>query len=293
MYNEDELLAAANRWNSSDPHPPTRALGQLIIDSGDLDRIHEHFGTRLDFGTAGLRGEMGPGPNRMNHATVRRAAFGFAKHLIAQGNALSDKGIVIGFDARHGSKEFASETAQVFGALGLSSYLYDECQPTPIVAHAIKYLGAAGGVIVTASHNPPKDNGYKVYWNNGAQIVSPHDQEISRYIDEVDQVSEITIEPLVDLVKAGLVKPVPISVRTAYFDEIMGERVGCGAVPIKIVYTAMHGVGFQTMKEALDAAGFNDLHPVSEQVEPDPDFPTVAFPNPEEDGAMDLALKTA
>ena len=293
MYNEDELIAAANRWNSSDPHPPTKALGQLIIDEGNLARINEHFGSRLDFGTAGLRGEMGPGPNRMNHATVRRAAYGFAKHLIAQGEETSSRGIVIGFDARHGSREFAVETAQVCGALGIASFLYEECQPTPIVAHAIKYLGAAGGVIVTASHNPPKDNGYKVYWSNGAQIISPHDKEISRYIDEVDQVSDIAVEPMDKLLSNRTVQSVPPSVREAYFEEIMAERVGQAGDSIKIVYTAMHGVGFKTMAEALTTAGFEALHPVSAQVQPDPDFPTVAFPNPEEEGAMDLALETA
>ena len=132
------------------PSSTHKALGQLIIDEGNLARINEHFGSRLDFGTAGLRGEMGPGPNRMNHATVRRAAYGFAKHLIAQGEETSSRGIVIGFDARHGSREFAVETAQVCGALGIASFLYEECQPTPIVAHAIKYLGAAGGVIVAS-----------------------------------------------------------------------------------------------------------------------------------------------
>lgn len=293
MSNEDELRAAAQAWNNAEPHAPTRALGQLIIDGGEQDIIREHYGMRLAFGTAGLRGEMGPGPNRMNHATVRRAAYAFAQHLMSELPVVSERGIVIGFDARHGSREFAEETAQVFGALGLPSYLYDEHQPTPVVAHAIKFLRACGGVIVTASHNPPKDNGYKVYWSNGAQIVSPHDAGISQYIDQVQQVSDIAIEDLESLRQTELVRPVPTEVREHYFREILAERVGVAGAPIKVVYTAMHGVGYKTMQTALNMANYHDIYPVADQVEPDPDFPTVVFPNPEEEGAMDLALQTA
>ena len=293
MQNRTALIEAAKRWNDAEPHPPTRALGKLIVDGADFAQISEHFGRRLDFGTAGLRGEMGPGPNRMNHSTVRRAAYAFAKHLISCDEDALKKGVVIGFDARHGSREFAVETAQVCGALNLPCFLYDDHQPTPIVAHAIKHLCTAGGVIVTASHNPPKDNGYKVYWGNGAQIIGPHDHDISRNIDEVVSVSDIPIKPLDELMKIGLVKAVPAEVRSAYFREIMAERVSANGATIKIVYTAMHGVGYQTMQEALSKAGYEQLFPVEAQVEPDPNFPTVAFPNPEEDGAMDLSLVTA
>lgn len=293
MQNRSALVEAAKRWNDAEPHQPTRALGKLIVDGGDFDQINEHFGRRLDFGTAGLRGEMGPGPNRMNHSTVRRAAYAFAKHVISWEKDALNTGIVIGFDARHGSREFAIETARVCGALNLPCFLYDDHQPTPIVAHAIKHLGAAGGVIVTASHNPPKDNGYKVYWGNGAQIIGPHDRDISRNIDEVASVLDIPTKQLEDLMKMGLVKTVPVEVRDAYFSEIMAERVSADGATINIVYTAMHGVGYQTMQEALLKAGYDQFFPVETQVEPDPDFPTVAFPNPEEDGAMDLALGKA
>ncbi len=293
MSNDSDLIASAQRWIDADPHRPTQVLGQKLLDAGDLEVIREHFGQRLSFGTAGLRGEMGPGPNRMNHSTVRRAAYAFARHLIQEDTNVKELGIVIGFDARHGSQEFATETACVFGALDIPSYVYDACQPTPVIAHAITHIGAAGGVIVTASHNPPKDNGYKVYWGNGAQIVPPHDLRIGEFIDQVCTVSDIAIADLDTLKRAGVVRSVNPLVRAAYFEEILAERVNEKNADLRLVYTAMHGVGYLTVKEALTRAGYDDFHPVEQQVEPDPEFPTVAFPNPEEPGAMDLAIETA
>lgn len=293
MSNDADLIASAQTWVDSDPHRATQVLGQRLVDAGDVEVIREHFGQRLSFGTAGLRGEMGPGPNRMNHSTVRRAAYAFAQHLIDENTNVKELGIVIGFDARHGSQEFAHETACVFGALDIPSYVYDACQPTPVIAHAITHLGAAGGVIVTASHNPPKDNGYKVYWGNGAQIVPPHDLRIGALIDQVTSISDIAVADLEALRQSGVVREVTPDVRSAYFEEILAERVSDKSVDLRIVYTAMHGVGYLTIKEALTRAGYQDLHPVEQQVEPDPEFPTVAFPNPEEPGAMDLAIETA
>ena len=293
MVNETEILSSAKKWIGSDPHRPTQLLGQAILESGEIDVIKEHFGSRLQFGTAGLRGEMGPGPNRMNHATVRRAAYAFAKHLINENTNVAQAGIVIGFDARHGSRAFAEETACVFGSLGLPSYLYDTSEPTPVIAHAITFLNAAGGVIVTASHNPPKDNGYKVYWGNGAQIIPPHDRKISELIDSVDSIDEIKVGDLDEFRSEGVVKSVDPEVKSSYFDEILDQRVASKSTDLSVVYTAMHGVGFETMKIALNMAGYMNINPVEKQVHPDPEFPTVAFPNPEEKGAMDLALETA
>ena len=293
MSNDVDLIASAQCWIDADPHRATQVLGQALLAENDIETIREHFGSRLSFGTAGLRGEMGPGPNRMNHATVRRAAYAFAQHLLNEDTHVLELGIVVGFDARHGSREFAIETARVFGALNIPSYLYDECQPTPVIAHAITHIGAAGGVIVTASHNPPKDNGYKVYWGNGAQIVPPHDERIGALIDSVVTTSEIEVADIEALRNKGVVRPVKPSVRSTYFDEIMNERVGEKNADLRVVYTAMHGVGYRTIREALTRAGYDDLHPVVEQVEPDPEFPTVAFPNPEEPGAMDLAIQCA
>ena len=257
MFNDADLVASAQYWIDSDPHRPTQVVGQALLDSGQMEVIREHFGNRLNFGTAGLRGEMGPGPNRMNHLTVRRAAYAFAHHLINSDTNIAQLGIVIGFDARHGSSEFAIETARVFGALNLPTYLYDDCQPTPVIAHAITHLGAAGGVIVTASHNPPKDNGYKVYWGNGAQIIPPHDVRIGALIDAVDVRSEIAVADLDTLKSKGLVRPVPPEVRSSYFEEILAERVSGKAADIRVVYTAMHGVGYKTISEALLRAGYN------------------------------------
>ncbi|MEV4004012.1 phospho-sugar mutase [Actinomadura sp. NPDC049753] len=272
-----DLRARAEEWLAQDPDPATRAELRAILDAGDAAALADRFGTRLEFGTAGLRGELGAGPNRMNRVTVMRAAAGLAARLPAGGR------VVIGFDARHGSRRFADDTAAVLSGAGLRPEVFAGPVPTPVLAHFTRaFDDIVAGVMVTASHNPPRDNGYKVYWADGAQIVPPTDAEISAAIDAVGRVDELPLGegwPVHE--DAGL-----------YLDAVSSLRLG-GDRDVSIVYTPLHGVGRDVLLAAFDRAGFPAPAVVPEQAEPDPDFPTVDFPNPEEPGALDLALGLA
>ena len=284
----DTLRLLATDWMNRDPDPLTREEIRTMLNSHDDEAIRSAFGARLQFGTAGLRGEMGAGPNRMNRLLVRRVGVGLARYLLTHAHDAPEQGVVVGYDGRHNSREFAEDTAAVLAARGFRVYLADRTVATPVLAFAVTDLGCCAGVMVTASHNPPKDNGYKVYWSNGAQIIPPHDTGISAAIDEVEEVGPV---PQLDSV-ADRVVAIPEPVYDRYYSAIQALRVRpiTGA---RIVYTAMHGVGLAFVAKALADAGHTDLHLVAEQVEPDGDFPTVAFPNPEEDGALDLALAFA
>ncbi|GAA1810376.1 phospho-sugar mutase [Actinomadura chokoriensis] len=272
-----DLRARAEEWLAQDPDAGTRAELRAILDAGDDEALASRFGSRLEFGTAGLRGELGAGPNRMNRVTVMRAAAGLAACLPPGGR------VIIGFDARHGSRRFAADTAAVLSGAGLRPEVFADPVPTPVLAHFTRaFDDIVAGVMVTASHNPPRDNGYKVYWSDGAQIVPPQDGEISAAIDAVGRVDELPLGsgwPVHD--DTGL-----------YLDAVSSLRLG-GDRDISIVYTPMHGVGRDVLLAAFDRAGFPAPIVVPEQADPDPDFPTVAFPNPEEPGALDLALALA
>jgi phosphomannomutase len=284
------LRAEAERWLSHDPDPATReAIRELLTDEAALA---DHFGGRLAFGTAGLRGPLGPGPKRMNRALVRRVSAGLGRHVLEHVPEAAQRGVVVGFDARHGSQVFAEDTAAVLCGLGFRVYLFGDIGPTPRLAYAVLHLNCAAGVMVTASHNPPKDNGYKVFWSNGAQIVAPQDAQISACIDAVDA-SRLNVADLAVARLEGWLSPVPPEVETAYRAGITGLRSPPAEADLKVVYTAMHGVGYRLIQAAFADAGYAPPVPVVAQVEPDPDFPTVAFPNPEEPGAMDLALARA
>ncbi len=278
-----DLMARARAWIDADPDPTTQMQGEAILASGDADAIADHFGQRLAFGTAGLRGRLGPGPNRMNRALVRQVAAGLGLYLREQGNDTAERGVVIGFDGRHGSREFAADSAGVLRKLGFRVYAFSDVCSTPELAHAVPFLKAAAGIMVTASHNPPQDNGYKVYWENGAQIIPPHDVGISRTIDRVDQVPALDDTPP---------EPIPGSAWSDYLDRVMALRVR-PSTGVRAVYTAMHGVGWRPLSRVLAAAGHTDVHPVPSQRDADGDFPTVSFPNPEEPGALDLAIRHA
>ncbi|MFG2002539.1 phospho-sugar mutase [Spirillospora sp. NPDC048911] len=279
---------AARAWLAQDPDPETRAELQEILDAGDPAALADRFGARLEFGTAGLRGELGAGPNRMNRVTVMRAAAGLATRLTAQdehGAARDERaGVVIGYDARHNSERFALDTAAVMTGAGLRAWVLPRTLPTPVLAYAVRHLGAVAGVMVTASHNPPRDNGYKVYWNDGAQIVPPVDAAISAAIDAVGRVDELPLGDDYERLGEEIVE--------AYLHALAHLPLG-DARDVNVAYTPMHGVGGETLLRAFEWAGFPAPTVVTEQAEPDPDFPTVAFPNPEEPGAMDLALGLA
>ncbi|QKG25018.1 phospho-sugar mutase [Actinomadura verrucosospora] len=272
-----DLRGCAEEWLDQDPDPGTRAELRAILDAGDDAALADRFGARLEFGTAGLRGELGAGPNRMNRVTVMRAAAGLAACLPAGGR------VIVGFDARHGSRQFAQDTAAVLSGAGLRAEVFADPVPTPVLAHFTRsFDDVVAGVMVTASHNPPRDNGYKVYWADGAQIVPPRDAEISAAIDAVGRVDELPL---------GTEWTVHHDTRL-YLDALAGLRLG-DERDIAIVYTPMHGVGRDVLLAAFERAGFPAPAVVPGQADPDPDFPTVAFPNPEEPGALDLALALA
>jgi phosphomannomutase len=283
---DQDLLARARAWRDEDPDPATRAEVDALLDAPggpDLDGLRARFGARLQFGTAGLRGALGAGPDRMNRALVRRATAGVAAGLRAQAATAP---VVIGRDARHGSAEFAADAAAVLAGAGLPVRLVEDPVPTPVLAFAIGHLGASAGIMVTASHNPAADNGYKLYLGDGAQIVPPVDAEISAAIDAVGPLAAV---PLSD----HGVEPVGPELVDAYVAATIELLRPDGARGLRAVHTSMHGVGGATARAAFAAAGFPACIEVREQAEPDPDFPTVTFPNPEEPGAMDLALALA
>ncbi|MET9616283.1 phospho-sugar mutase [Kitasatospora indigofera] len=288
-----DLLARARAWLAEDPDPQTREeLSALLAEAeGETEsgnriawsQLSERFAGRLQFGTAGLRGELGAGPMRMNRAVVIRAAAGLAAYVRRE--QLGDL-VVIGYDARHKSYDFARDTAAVMVGAGLRAALLPRALPTPVLAFAVRHLGAAAGVTVTASHNPPQDNGYKVYLGDGAQIVPPADGGIA---DEIDAVVALADVPRADEGWEVLGEEVV----EAYLARAAGVLEPGGPRDLDVVYTPLHGVGRDVLVAAFAKAGFPAPTVVAEQAEPDPDFPTVAFPNPEEPGAMDLAFRTA
>ena len=292
----DELAARARDWVADDPDPITRHQLDELIDAAEggdavaVADVIDRFAADLDFGTAGLRGAVGAGPNRMNLAVVIRAAAAIARWIHdTGGDAAARQGVVIGFDARHRSADFAEVTAEVLAAAGVRALLLPEPLPTPVLAFAVQHLETAAGVMVTASHNPPQDNGYKVYDGTGRQIVAPTDAHIAGHIAVIQWVSSVP--------RSGPDDPDIVRLDDAVTAAYVAGAGAAGLVPdarnVRIAYTAMHGVGAATFRRVLAAAGFAPAAEVVEQVEPDPDFPTVAFPNPEEPGALDLGLALA
>jgi phosphomannomutase len=279
----DALRAAAESWFAEDPDPDTRAELSGLLDAGDDAGIADRFGAKLEFGTAGLRGAIGAGPNRMNRVVVIRAAAGLCAYLKA--NGLTGGPVVIGYDARHKSDVFARDTAAVVRGAGLGAVLVHKPTPTPVIAFAIRHLGAVAGVVVTASHNPPQDNGYKVYLGDGSQIVPPADAEIAAAIDAVGRLDEVPRGDDWTVAGPDLVE--------AYLNRIVSLVPADAPRDLDVVYTPLHGVGRDIVLAAVNRAGFAAPDVVRSQAEPDPDFPTVTFPNPEEPGAIDAALDLA
>ncbi|MFE2251202.1 phospho-sugar mutase [Streptomyces lavendulae] len=284
MQEQDDLITRAQAWLAEDPDRETADELAALIASGDTAELADRFSGTLQFGTAGLRGELGAGPMRMNRAVVIRAAAGLAAYLKAQGHAGGL--VVVGYDARYKSADFARDTAAVMTGAGLRAAVLPRPLPTPVLAYAIRHLGAVAGVEVTASHNPPRDNGYKVYLGDGSQIVSPADTEIAAEIAKITTLDSV---------------PRPGSGWQDLGDEVLEAylaRTDAVLTPgsprgVRTVYTAMHGVGKDVVLAAFARHGFPTPVLVAEQAEPDPAFPTVAFPNPEEPGAMDLSFAKA
>ena len=302
--NDAELGRAAEAWIAEDPDPRDREELQALLDrafglsdAAALAELRDRFAGRPTFGTAGLRGVVAAGPNRMNRAVVRGATAAVAGWLVdSYGSDGSDQAaqVVIGCDARHRSAEFADEAARVLAGAGLAVHMLPQPGPTPLLAFAVRYLAASAGVMITASHNPAADNGYKLYLSDGAQVIPPVDAEIEARIAALGPLSRI---PVADAGSA-LITRHGDEIARAYLDAVVATAAGSG-VPgldgpkLNVVYTPMHGVAGDLMLRAMAQAGFAAPHVVAAQAQPDPDFPTVAFPNPEEPGALDLALADA
>jgi phosphomannomutase len=292
---DDPVIGTATAWLAQDPDPETQAQLRALIsaarggDEAALADLHSRFDERLAFGTAGLRGEIAAGSNRMNRVLVSQAAAGLAAYLLGRAGDAGDASVVIGYDGRKNSQIFAKDTAELMAGAGVRAILLPRLLPTPVLAFAVRHLDASAGVMVTASHNPPNDNGYKVYLgdvNDGSQIVAPDDTAIAASI------LEVAAGQLVPDMPRGAYETAEESVVQAYI-EATARVAAPPPVQVNAVYTAMHGVGWDTTRRVLEAAGFALPTPVDAQIAPNPAFPTVAFPNPEEPGAMDLSYETA
>ncbi len=287
MTEHDAIRQAAEAWMAMDPDPETRAAAAQLLADDDAVELAGCFGRPLQFGTAGLRGLIGPGPGRMNRANVMRVTAGLAAYLGQTVPRARERGVVIGHDARRGSEVFAADAAGVLSAAGFRVIVCPRHAPTPLVAFALLQCKAAAGIVVTASHNPPAYNGYKVYWDNGAQIIPPHDVGIASAI------AAVTEPPARDQHR---VESAPASLIADFQAAIAAQaeviEVPAGAPAVDAVYTALHGVAGSICEATMAGEGLR-VHSVAEQAQPDGAFPTVAFPNPEEDGALDLAVALA
>lgn len=282
-----QLLEQVQAWILDDPDPITAKKLTTLVGEGNESELKKYFSGFLEFGTAGLRGPMGPGPSCMNRAVVGRTALALATYMKRRGLTSA----VIGRDARHGSEDFTDESAQILSGAGIKVFVLPRPLPTPLLAFAVKELNVDLGVMVTASHNPAQDNGYKVYLGGmvdginyqGSQIISPADEEI---MAEISTITSLASAPRNDNWTV---------LDESIIEKYIHQTAKLSSTPsdLKIVYTAMHGVGTKTIQRVFHSAGFASLILVDAQAQPDPDFPTLAFPNPEEPGAMDLALATA
>ena len=315
MTAEAELRGTVEAWIADDPDAGDRAELQALLDrafagpgtdaesgadaspgsgaagAGAMGELRDRFADRLHFGTAGLRGVVAAGPNRMNRAVVRAATAAVAGWLRTAGPAGAGRiSVVVGCDARHRSAEFADEVAGVLAGAGVGVHMLPRPCPTPLLAFAVRHLGTAAGVMITASHNPAADNGYKLYLSDGAQVIPPTDAEIEKRIAALGLLAQIPVAPA----GSPLITRHGDEIAQAYLAAVVAGPPARRPRPeLSVVYTPMHGVAGQLMLRALRLAGFAAPHLVAAQAEPDPDFPTVAFPNPEEPGALDLALADA
>lgn len=284
------LIAAARAWIEGDPDPVTRSEMEQLVATKDEAALADRLGARLHFGTAGLRGEVGAGPNRMNRAAVIQATRGLADHLRKQGTTGP---VVVGYDARLSSRRFMEDTVGVLAAAGFNVRYFDVPMPTPLVAFAARRLDAAAAVVVTASHNPPQDNGYKVYAKNGAQIVPPDDVLIAAEIEKAGAAAVVPRIRWAAVADSDLCTPLdPNGIFSKYVAATPRPRANRTSSPLRVVYTPLHGVGGRYTKALLESGG-HEVIPVISQFEPDGAFPTVDFPNPEEPGALDEAFAIA
>lgn len=293
---ENELLKQvtekANKWLGAEYDAETREAVKAMLESEDKTELIESFYKDLEFGTGGLRGIMGAGTNRMNIYTVGAATQGLANYLKVAFADLDEIKVVVGHDVRNNSRKFAEIVADIFSANGIKVYLFDSCRPTPEISFAIRHLGCQSGVIITASHNPKEYNGYKAYWNDGAQMIAPHDVNTINYVNEVKSVSEIKFEG--DKSKIQIIGE---DIDSVYLEKIKALSLSPEAIKkhhdMKIVYTPIHGTGGKLIPRSLKNFGFTNIINVPEQDIESGDFPTVESPNPEEPSAMAMGIAKA
>ena len=280
----------------SNPYFDEATKEELRAIEGNENEIKERFYMDLEFGTAGLRGIIGAGINRMNIYVVRRATQGLANYIIKQGAA--NKGVAIAYDSRHMSPEFAMEAAMTLAANGIKAYKFESLRPTPELSFAVRELGCVAGINITASHNPPEYNGYKVYWEDGAQFTPPHDKGVTEEVLAIEDLSTVKTTDEASATAAGLYQVIGQEIDDKYIAQVKAQVVNQKAIDemqdqITIVYTPLHGTGNIPARRILKELGFENVYVVKEQELPDGDFPTVSYPNPEAPEAFELALKLA
>ena len=284
-----------NYW-LSDPYFDEKTKEELKAIGDDQKEIEERFYKELEFGTGGLRGVIGAGTNRMNIYTVRKATQGLANYILKQGTQA--KGVAIAYDSRRMSPEFADVAALCLNANGIKAYVFESLRPTPMLSYAVRKLGCTAGIVVTASHNPPEYNGYKAYWEDGAQVAYPRDEEIIKEVKAVTDYNDVKTMDKAEAEKAGLYNVIGKDIDDPYMEEIKKQIIHPEVIKemaddIKIVYTPFHGTGNIPVRRVLSELGFKHVYVVPEQELPDPDFTTLEYPNPEDPKAFTLALKLA
>ncbi len=293
MYTLDKAKTIAAQWAEPPFDEATRREVRTLLDQNDEEAILDRFGREMEFGTAGLRGIMGAGIYYMNEYTIARAARGLADCLHTHYPDAAKRGVVIGYDCRHHSETFARITASVIAATGIRTYLYTRLGPTPLVPFAVRRLHAKVGIMITSSHNPKAYNGFKVYWENGAQIIAPLDTQIAECIaraPEYHLIERLTMEQAIADGKINLLDDAAIGLYTDWAARTAAQR---DARMVRVLYTPLHGTGYFCMHQAFEKAGFNDFHVVEAQRDPDPEFPTVSAPNPEKEDSLDMAREEA
>ncbi len=283
------------KW-CEDPSFDKETRKELLSIKDDEEEIKDRFYKELEFGTAGLRGVIGMGTNRMNKYTVGKATQGLANYILEQGT--QDKGVAISYDSRRMSDEFSLQTALILNANGIKTYLFESLRPVPELSFAVRQLGCTAGIMITASHNPPKYNGYKVYWDDGSQIVAPRDKDIINKVRAISDFKEIKTMNKEDAIKAGLFNIVGKEMDDKYIETLKSKILNPEIVMeqgknLKIVYTPLHGTGNMVAERLLNELGFKNVYVVPEQAKPDGNFPTVDYPNPEDKKAFKLALELA
>ena len=287
-----ELTIKAQQWLGEGYDEETKAQVKAMIEADDKTELIEAFYKDLEFGTGGLRGIMGPGSNRMNIYTVGAATQGLANYINAAFKDLPERKVIVGHDVRNNSRLFAETVANIFSANGIKVYLFEGPRPTPEVSYGIRLLGCQSGVNITASHNPKEYNGYKAYWDDGAQVVSPHDVNIINYVNNIKDVSEIKFEGNPDLIEI-----IGKDIDEKYLEDIhtlsLSPEVNARHSDLKIVYTPIHGVGRYIIPQSIERWGFKNIIHVPEQDVMSGDFPTVESPNPENAPTMQMAIDKA